>query len=658
MSCLGHTNAMDVKSGDDSATPGQPGTPGFVRPSHLTPHLAPVANADPEWVDIGRRYWNWHGFRPSASAKLGFDAAVWVETTAKIATDVGEPSGRIYVLAAAGVTAALPAFTCPTCGEPLTLRSRTALDHVARGGNPAEACAQCNSTLVSALRKLRDPAAAERRHQARLAARERNERHEAARAAARIRDEMAGRWTAICDAQVVARHPITVTGEESVVWALLDSAVRVEVGVLAMLEYAPAAAPIPPVADWPERLTPSADMTRDVLVATVRSGLLRVHGSASPRDAFAWSPAMQEAIDIAGGNPNALPEPVFEGWYPERVAWYAWQGGSVGTGSAVLTDRLVTRLADWQRTRQGQIELADLTRELIAGETRRYFQDQLDEHNLPDVPDNHESRLMEAMRSVAAQRPLGETYNLAWRAVRAGAASAQANPRAPLANMTTHAVNRFESFAQSATTDPTWEIKKFGQDKRVPLSALTRTVFLRLFGTDPMTTAVPLVRAGFPVPSRESLPIAGSKDVEDVVSAATAAGEHDRDYDPVENMQGTLHWLDARKGPLRVEALAEVLDDEPRAWLTEIRPTAGEAKALATAWQHLAGMLGTLRQLTGDDRSSALAVVAAAHLVDGTVTVVVSEPEQSDTTSKETIASLFTNLMVGILIATEEPTGI
>lgn len=113
--------------------------------------------------------------------------------------------------------------------------------------------------------------------------------------------------------------------------------------MLAMLEYAPAAAPIPAVDHWPEKLTPSTGMTREVLLATMRSDLLRVHGPASQRDAFAWSPALQEAITIAEGDPDALPEPVFDGWYPERVAWYAWQGGSVGTGPAVLTDRLVTR---------------------------------------------------------------------------------------------------------------------------------------------------------------------------------------------------------------------------------------------------------------------------------------------------------------------------
>ena len=229
---------------------------------------------------------------------------------------------------------------------------------------------------------------------------------------------------------------MTVAGEEPVDWSSLDSPLRVEVGVLAILEYAPAAIPIPPEASWPEPLSPSYELTREALVAAFRSNLLHIHGPASPRDAFAWSPTFEEAVAMAGGDPDALPDPSYEGCYPERVALYAWQGGSLGTSVAVLTDRLVVRVTEWQRSRQGQIDLTELARDLIAAETRRYFQDQLDEHNLPGVPENHEMRLMEAMRSVAGQRPLGETYNLAWQAVRAGAASAQAHPRAPLANMT------------------------------------------------------------------------------------------------------------------------------------------------------------------------------------------------------------------------------
>lgn len=110
---------MDGTSAGDSAIPGKEAGTSFLRPSDLTPQLAVVPGADPEWVEIGQRYWAWHGFRANSSTESGLEAAAWVETIAKIAADVGEPSGRLYVLAAAGVVAMLPAFTCSTCEKPL-----------------------------------------------------------------------------------------------------------------------------------------------------------------------------------------------------------------------------------------------------------------------------------------------------------------------------------------------------------------------------------------------------------------------------------------------------------------------------------------------------------------------------------------------------------
>lgn len=131
-----------------------------------------------------------------------------------------------------------------------------------------------------------------------------------------------------------------------------------------------------------------------------------------------------------------------------------------------------------------------------------------------------------------------------------------------------------------------------------------------------MTTAIPLVRAGLPAPTRESIPVAGSAVAVPADAEPTIESE-DGQYDPVEDMQGTLHWLAARDRPFRTKSLVEVLADDPRNWLTEIRPTADEVKTLDGAWRHLGGMLTTLLLLTDDEHGSALAVVAAVHLVQG-----------------------------------------
>ncbi|MFJ4007616.1 hypothetical protein ACIPWL_29775 [Streptomyces sp. NPDC090023] len=72
--------------------------------------------------------------------------------------------------------------------------------------------------------------------------------------------------------------------------------------------------------------------------------------------------------------------------------------------------------------------------------------------------------MAEAAYKVAEHRPLGEIYNLVWRATRAAAEAAQKNPRAPRMHMSTHAINRFEADAQRAVADPEWELKNSGFD--------------------------------------------------------------------------------------------------------------------------------------------------------------------------------------------------
>ena len=148
---------------------------------------------------------------------------MWAESTGKIAADLGEPAGRLYILAAAGVTAVLPAFTCDRCRQPLRLRSRSALDSIAKGGGTAECCARCNETLNKALQRLTDPAAIERRRQTRDQSRVRQERQEAARVAAQVRQAAAARWTAACGEIIRSQFPIEVAGERPVAWDELDS---------------------------------------------------------------------------------------------------------------------------------------------------------------------------------------------------------------------------------------------------------------------------------------------------------------------------------------------------------------------------------------------------------------------------------------------------
>ncbi len=139
------------------------------------------------------------------------------------------------------------------------------------------------------------------------------------------------------------------------------------------------------------------------------------------------------------------------------------------------------------KSRQGQ--LRDLVIEVLAEEAMRYLEVLLDEHNLPEVPDNHRDKLKQAAYDVAATRSLGELYYLAWCSARDAAAAAQRNPQAPKLNMTVHGVNRFESRAQEAL-DRTRGLRRFNPKADLELAAITRTIFLRILRRDPFSTSV------------------------------------------------------------------------------------------------------------------------------------------------------------------------
>ncbi|WP_405689415.1 hypothetical protein [Streptomyces sp. NBC_00057] len=149
-----------------------------------------------------------------------------------------------------------------------------------------------------------------------------------------------------------------------------------------------------------------------------------------------------------------------------------------------------------------QEDLLALAQELIAGEALRYFTNRLDELNLPDVPANHTVRLVDAVGKVSAHRPLGEIYNLAWRATRAAAEATQKNPRASRANMTTFAVNQLESLAKRAVDEPDWSIKPFSENQRYGAAAMTRVLFFNVLDANPSMQRFPRSGHLFPRPFR------------------------------------------------------------------------------------------------------------------------------------------------------------
>ncbi|MGX6603185.1 hypothetical protein ACWKSP_13745 [Micromonosporaceae bacterium Da 78-11] len=240
-------------------------------------------------------------------------------------------------------------------------------------------------------------------------------------------------------------------------WPGYASTVRIQAAALAILRHAPAVAPVPPIRTWPTPLAPTDELTVQLAGDCYDAGLLFLHPD-SPVEAFSWEP---------------------DGWvsfFPTAVSWYAPTGSSPAVAAERLGDHLVERLRPAALDRARRAELLDLVAELIAAETVRYFDFQLQAHQLPAVPRNHAARLSAAALGLTAARSLGEACHLASTAVRT-------------AGMTVRAIDLFEARAREVTADAEIRVKAFPEDGRVPLSALTRTVLRTLLGADPMTTS-------------------------------------------------------------------------------------------------------------------------------------------------------------------------
>ncbi|GHE11023.1 hypothetical protein [Streptomyces alanosinicus] len=221
-----------------------------------------------------------------------------------------------------------------------------------------------------------------------------------------------------------------------------------------------------------------------------------------------WEPAtFQEALDAAGDDLGAVEPPsLTSDFYALSASFYAPFGTSEGTGAQHLDKVLSTRLEPGHLSAGQHDDPLALGQALIAEEALRYFTERLAELKLPVVTDNHIERLRDAVYKTALHRPLGEIYNLVWRSTRSAAEAAQKNPRAPRVNMSTFAVNQFETHAQRAVTDPEWPIKAFGAVAGCGLSAMARTLFYTLLDLPPLETSVPDIVQELPQPAPEAPP--------------------------------------------------------------------------------------------------------------------------------------------------------
>ncbi|MER7982650.1 hypothetical protein [Streptomyces sp. NPDC095817] len=559
--------------------------------SHLIPTVVPIDGSDPELVAIGERYWSLAGFYPDGTP-------AWSEKVADIDSQGwGRP---LYVVAAAGVRAVAPDLTCKQCEGPLSLTSRSALAELCNGATPA--CVECTDSLQSALTTVLDPG----RKAKRAAAQKRAEEQ---RAIAAARDA----WHAAQREIVAEQYGLHFNDE-------LDPkcSVRESVATLALLRYAPDTARIR-VGDWLTPLHPDEAKVGGLCGELVRSGLIAIHPE-SPAKAFVWKPeSFQAALAAADGDMEAVGVPQGEGrFYPTLADYYAPFGTSPGTGATYLDAFLREGLAPERLTAGQQDDLLALALELLTAEAVRYFLYRLDEVNLPAITDSHRQRLEEAAKKAAEHRPLGEIYNLVWRSTRAAAEAAQKNPRAPRTNMSTHAVNQFETHAHHASVDSTWEIKPFNELPTCPPAAMTRTLLYTVLNQTPIEASLPQIRKVLPEPAKEPAPI------DDPLPIAPEDPWHDNDVDDVTRV---LVWLAANTEAWETEAVLRALralnmSHPDEGWNVDIRVIQRSAARLQRLHDHLLPFLGQPR--------TALAVLAASSDL---MTHPTTDPENSSETT-------------------------
>jgi hypothetical protein len=441
----------------------------------LTITLEQIEGAPGHLVAIAERYWQHQGFDEHGKPQ-------WSETTTSINTDFEGPA---HVVAARAVRALVKDRECDQCRNNLALTSRAAFERLCQGR--AASCVDCDPSMQDHLKRAAKPGQAQRRR----SQRERRAHHEL---------EVERQRQVAQQQRVILQREFAVELTPDAALPTVD--LRTNIYALAMLHHAPDESGIlHPVETWVNGIHPCPDRDHLLVTEVMRADIIRIHPTTHV-DAFAWTESSEEdsRAPVLGTT-----------FYPLKVTWYVPYGASFAAAHLDAQTTLNQRLSLSALSAPEKDELADLIRQVVAGEALRYLEFHLSLLNLPTLPDHQRERSLEILLHAAGALSLAELYNLAWRSAQRAAAAAQEHQRAPRRNMTTHAVNWLEQRTLEALSPNAAALKPFQRDSRVPLAPLTRTVFESLLHLDPFT-------------STASLDMIGQSE-DDVISAAPAVFE-------------------------------------------------------------------------------------------------------------------------------------
>lgn len=427
-----------------------------------------------ELWEIASRYWEHAGVNE-------YGKVVWARPAKSVS--VTGWRGAVHHVAGAGAVAVLLGKTCTECGGPLTLSSRTALETGLIDVNTR--CCTCTSNYVENVLLVGGPGA----DNLRLLQRQKTEAKQVAARAAkeaeavqqRLLDQLEQERREVIAAQYPLQFHQAFPDPRSVSF-------RARLTTLALLEYAAESGIIDPVSEQDIDLAPSQQQASD-LIHEANGKMLVTHPS-SPTRAFAWAAREDQKT------------PNWNGYYPLLTRLHLGLGNPDPELWTSTRDSISAALQPSNLTEVEQKTMLNIAAELVGGEALRYLNFKLkDEYRLPELSDELRPRTLDLLTFAAHRLSLGHLIRAIW-TVTSGATNLKASkPHMPRQQITNHTIKRLEEKIHDFLSPGYKLLDPYRVDSRLPLSAITRTLFYEVIHADPLISSLSDIQNLLPEPS-------------------------------------------------------------------------------------------------------------------------------------------------------------